>query len=52
MSENRSESVLISPILGLVRLTLQGAALPLIFVHEVKCVFMPAVASEFGEVKG
>jgi hypothetical protein len=51
MSENYSDSVLTSPILGLVRLVFQVAALPLSFVQEVKCVSMPAVASEFGEVK-
>jgi len=51
MSESHSESVLTSPILGLVRLTFQVAALPLIFVQEAYCVSMPAVASEFGGVK-
>jgi hypothetical protein len=51
MSENHSESSLTSPILGLVRLTFQVAALPLFFVQEIKCVSMPTVASEFGEVK-
>jgi hypothetical protein len=49
--KTHSDSVLKSPILGLVRLTFQVAALPLIFVQEVKCVSMPAVGSEFGEVK-
>ena len=49
--KTHSDSVLKSPILGLVRLTFQVAALPLIFVQEANCVSMLAVASEFGVVK-